>query len=152
MAPHDQTPSHDAIPARTKRRVLGAAIVLASIVLLWIALAVRPLVGEVSFTFANRSGTPVEQLQLIRDDGELQRALPVINEPLGYGMGLSPSVLAASTLRIVHETGTLDIDLSHHFEQRLLLRVDVVVESMTPNGVHVTSSVESGRLRQLLPW
>lgn len=99
------------------------------------------------------SGVDFERFELLGANGELLRSLPDLQGPHGYGVDLSRSAAQAHTLRIVHAGGSFDVDVSDVFAPTPFLRIDVVVESLTPSGVTVTSYVDRRQmLRDLAPW
>ena len=145
--------ANDPFDARTKRRLVRGGCLFVAIIFVWIVGSLLKSYDDVTFDFTNRSPVEIERLERLRSNGELLRGLPLLTGPHGFIQWLSPEDLEAKTLRIVHSGGEFDIDMAHAFTPMPFLRVDVVVDSLTPSGVTVTSYVDRRKiLRELTPW
>lgn len=145
--------SNDPFDAGTKRRLVRGGCLFAAIVFVWLAGSLWKSYHDITFDFTNRSAVEIERLELVRSNGELLRGLPLLTGPLGFIQQLSRTDLEATTLRIVHAGGVFDIDMTRAFAPTPFLRVDVVIETLTPSGVTVTSYVDRRQmLRELTFW
>lgn len=136
--------------ARTKRRLVGCALAVPFLVFVWVGASIWSKDDPVDFYY---SGVDFERFELLGANGELLRSLPDLEGSLGYIIGLNEREANAHVLRVVHAGGSFDVDVSDVFAPTLFLRIEVVVESLTPSGVTVTSYVDRRQmLRELTPW